>query len=119
MDLISRKEAIDVLNVGAELLKRVLDDADIVSAERAKYEWGLELIESYISDMNELPSAEPERMKGKWIEMGTNKDGTHNIKCSKCGEGYKTRGHARSIATKAKYSFCPNCGASMVRGEEE
>ena len=52
--------------------------------------------------------------KGTWIEMGTNKDGTHNIKCSKCGEGYKTRGHARSIATKAKYNFCPNCGARMV-----
>lgn len=56
--------------------------------------------------------------KGKWIEMGTNKDGTHNIKCSKCGEGYKTRGHARSIATKAKYNYCPNCGARMVSEDE-
>lgn len=58
-DLISRQAAIDTLNVGAELLKRVLDDADIVGAERAKYEWGLGLIESYISDMKELPSAQP------------------------------------------------------------
>lgn len=56
--------------------------------------------------------------KGKWIEMGANKDGTHNIKCSKCGEGYKTRGHARSIATKTKYKFCPNCGSDN-RGEED
>ena len=64
-----------------------------------------------------LPSAQPER-KGKWIEMGTNKDGTHSIRCSKCGGGYKTRGHARSIATKAKYKFCPNCGADM-RGEQD
>lgn len=68
-----------------------------------------------LSDLERLPSAE---RKGKWIEMGTNKDGTHNIKCSKCGEGYKTRGHARSIATKTKYKFCPNCGSDN-RGEED
>ena len=57
-DLISRQAAIDTLNVGAELLRRVLDEADIVGVERAKYEWGLGLIESYISDMKELPSAQ-------------------------------------------------------------
>lgn len=33
-DLIKRAEAIDVLNVGAELLRRVLDDTDIVGIER-------------------------------------------------------------------------------------
>ena len=59
-DQISRQEAIDVINVGAELLRRVLDDTDVVGAERAKYEWGLKLIESYISDMKELPSAQME-----------------------------------------------------------
>lgn len=57
-DLISRQAAIDALNDGAEFLRRVLDDADIVGAERAKYEWGLGLIESYIYDMKELPSAQ-------------------------------------------------------------
>ena len=56
-DCISRQAVIDDLNVGAELLRRVLDEIDIVGAERAKYEWGLGLIESYISDMKELPSA--------------------------------------------------------------
>ena len=62
-DLISRQAAIDAINVGAELLRRVLDDADIVGAERAKYEWGLGLIESSISDMKELPSARPEPIR--------------------------------------------------------
>ena len=37
-----------------------MDDADIVGVERAKYEWGLDLIESYIADVKELPSAQPE-----------------------------------------------------------
>ena len=64
-DCISRQDAIDVLNVGAELLRRVLDDADIVGVERAKYEWGLGLIESYISDMKDLPSVQPEQPQ--WI----------------------------------------------------
>lgn len=59
-DLISRQEAIDALDTGCELLRRVLDDTDVVGVERAKYEWGLGLIESYIADMKALPSAQPE-----------------------------------------------------------
>ena len=70
-DLISRQAAIDALNVGAELLKRVLDDADIVGAEREKYEWGLGLIESYISDMKEIPSAQPEKRTEERTETHT------------------------------------------------
>ena len=65
-DLISRQMVIDVLNVDAELLRRVLDDADIVGASREKYEWGLELIESYIYGMKELPSAQ------QWDPLSTN-----------------------------------------------
>lgn len=64
-DLIGRQAAIDVLEMGEEFLNRVLDSADIVGAERAKYEWGLGLIESYISDMKELPSAQPEIVRCK------------------------------------------------------
>ena len=64
-EYIEKQVAIDALNVGAELLRRVLDDTDIVSAEREKYEWGLGLIESCISDMKELPSAQPEIIRCK------------------------------------------------------
>ena len=59
-DAIYRQAAIDTLDVGAELLRRVLDDTDIVGVEREKYKWGLSLIETYISDMKELPSAQPD-----------------------------------------------------------
>ena len=59
-DLISQQAAIDALDVGAELVRRVLDDADIAGAEREKFKWELELIESYISDMKALPSAQPD-----------------------------------------------------------
>lgn len=63
-DTIYRQAAIDALDVGAELLRRVLDETDIVGAERAKYEWGLGLIESCIADVKDLPSAQPEQ---RWI----------------------------------------------------
>ena len=52
-----------------------------------------------------------------WIEYGENKDGTHNMRCSKCGAGLKSKGHANSYYTKRKYRYCRNCGAKM--GEEE
>lgn len=69
-DLISRQSAIETLTVGAELLRRVLDNADIVGTERAKYEWGLGLIESYISDMKELPSARAKLDENDMPEQG-------------------------------------------------
>jgi len=115
-DLISREEAIDALNIGAELLRRVLDDVDIVGAERAKYEWGLGLIESYISDMEELLSVDAEPVKhGKFIE--TEFDGYANgnpvyyeWKCSECGCIFEEE--------EPTYRYCPNCGADM-RGEND
>lgn len=101
-DLISRQAVIDEAN--AWLL-------DCFKVGKQDKSCGL------IRRLEDLPSAQPKR-KGYWIEMGTNKDGTHSIRCSKCGECYKTRGYAWSITTKAKYKFCPNCGADM-RDEQE
>lgn len=60
VDMIERQAAIDTLDGGAEFLRRVLDVTDLVGAERTKYEWGLGLIESYIDDIKELPTAQPE-----------------------------------------------------------
>lgn len=101
-DLISRQAAIDTLNDGAELLKRVLDDADIVGLERAKYEWGLGLIESYISDMKELPSAESEKTKeGEWIAFYP-RITPYEYRCSVCGAVHR-----------ARYDYCPTCGSDM------
>lgn len=76
-DLISRKAAIDVLSVEKEILSRVLDDMDVVGAEREKYSWGLELIESYINDIEELPP-EPD-----WEEM--------LVICDNCGHAIRVK----------------------------
>lgn len=59
-DVIYRQQAIDVLDVGKELLSCALDNMDIVGNDREKFEWGLGLIESYIDDIKDIPSAQPE-----------------------------------------------------------
>lgn len=67
-DLIRRQAAIDALAIGEELLKRALDQMYVVGNEREKYEFGLGLIESYIADMKDLPSAQSEQ---QWIPVKT------------------------------------------------
>ena len=59
-DTVSRQQAIDALDDGAEYLRRILDVMDFVGVERAKFEWGLGLIEACIVDIKELPAAQPE-----------------------------------------------------------
>ena len=60
--------------------------------------------------INELPSAQPERKKGKWIYK-------HCVWfCSECGEN-PTKGMGYVQGHQELYDFCPKCGADM-RGEE-
>ena len=76
--------------------------------------WGLrralEIIDKYKSksDIEELPSVQPERKKGKWIE-GRDK---RFVKCSKCGME-TTKNSLKGIALfgKNEPNFCPNCGS--------
>lgn len=52
-----------------------------------------------------VPSAEPERKKGKWLLIDA---GYYDyVKCSQCGE----------TLVWGK-NFCPNCGADMREGEK-
>jgi len=51
-----------------------------------------------LDELEELPSAQPERKKGKWIVY---------YECPKCGE-----------ITKDFTEYCPFCGADM-RGEQD
>ena len=53
-DCINRQAVLDILNEGAGLLRRALEEVNIVGAERVKYEFGLGLIESCIADVKEL-----------------------------------------------------------------
>ena len=81
IDMISRQDAID-------------SPVKMVSE-------GLEWIPVY--HIKELPSAQPERKKGKWIDD----------KCSACG--YKCSACGYRVEPWNNTPYCPNCGAKMER----
>ena len=57
-----------------------------------------------IEELNALPSAQPERKRGRWIDETFKPWGLvhHPYRCSLCGE------HAEYDSM-----YCPNCGAKM------
>jgi len=73
-------------------------------------EEGNKALNEAVERLKELPSAEPERKKGKWIKEYWN--GEHTRKCSACNI-------TQTVTTyrwKVNFNYCPNCGADM-RGE--
>lgn len=95
-DLISRQAAINELDHAA---------------------WGKEWDKALAKAMLEsLPSAQPERKKGKWEEREVSSekviDEWQSARCSVCGK-YHTTPYMYYFDN---FSFCPNCGADM-RGE--
>ena len=109
-DLISRQAAIDAFLT--ELTKR--------ERKNLLHTWSTVEVKYFVVDMLEKsPSAQPERKKGKWVEVavtdGYDKDGIKTwisvMQCDQCGFIVNAvEGHM------AQYNYCPNCGADM-RGE--
>lgn len=106
-DTIGRRTVIDVLSDGADLLRRALDDADVVGVEREKYRWGLGLIESYIADVKELPTVQPEPKEGHWIKHVDPFDG-EQYECSECGVLWEFND---GTPEDNEAYFCPKCGS--------
>ena len=76
----------------------------------------------FLKILRELPPAQPERTKGRWIKM-SDADGVYYC-CSECGEElYRLWSFDREFdlvphkVSIAQTRYCPNCGADM-RGEE-
>lgn len=67
-----------------------------------------------------LPSAQPERKKGKWNERkvfdtkGSDIEEMQSAKCSVCGKYHTTP----YLYFFDNFNFCPNCGADM-RGDTD
>ena len=57
-----------------------------------------------------VPSAQPERKKGRWVRIEDENGDFLCWECSECGDRYVMPYH--------RASYCPNCGAEM-RGEED
>lgn len=63
-----------------------------------------------IQSVKQLPSAQPERKRGKWQE---DPSGYGFWICSNCGFV------SEASAANVLYNFCPNCGADMREVDDE
>lgn len=80
------------------MMDELVRKQDVIDAVHYYIESGYKC--DIFQELKNLPSAEPERKKGKWI----------NGRCDQCGE------HAPCWAMASTYylsNFCPNCGANM------
>lgn len=91
-DLISRQEALDAIDKNRQGLLSL----SLNSAEHILVHYGRRVIE-------ELPTIEPKH--GEWIFHSI--ESPYRWECNKCGD-----------KVRARYNFCPNCGAKMERSEE-
>ena len=57
-------------------------------------------------DLDKVPSAQPQRMRGEWIEDGYSH---YKAVCSECGESPLFDPYENEVLTR----FCPWCGAEM------
>ena len=141
-DLVKRQDAIDILLFSKEFLMKILDDMDVVGNAREKFSWGLGLIESFIDDVNELPSAEPEKVLVAEVKLSKEQiqdavdKAVEKIRvemeeperkkgkwidsrdvcwlCSECGKWLDV------LQGDADMNFCPNCGSRNIEeGEQE
>lgn len=117
-DTISRQQAIDALwekrQALNDYMEILLQDGKMQSRYLTKIERNR--IEEDINIIEDLPSAQPEPKRGKWIDKGITGDwqyqtdgrgrSWHEWQCDQCKDMVKKRSF-----------YCPNCGADM-RGED-
>ena len=116
-DLISRPVAIEALWKALYEYEDVTEKQFIESEELDVGDWFQHRI--FVQNMSDidrqtilaLPSAQPERKKGKWIEISSI---SHTYKCSECGRLLVNITDGKNNVVK-NYPYC-HCGADM-RGE--
>ena len=84
------------------------------SIERAIGRSIIEILDDVEKNIRGLPSAEPKRIRGKWIYCeDSTADCVDGYRCDQCGFfvpwDYKHKG----IDFIHDYNFCPHCGAKM------
>lgn len=116
-DLINRQEAIDILQLDAEMLRRVLDDMDVVGIDREKFSYGLGLIESNIEDIKELPPAQPEnKIDGDIISRQQAIEALETVKTVKAENGEL---YIAKINAQMKLEILPSAQSERKMGHWE
>lgn len=101
-DCISRQAAIHAICRDGVRLER--GGALMITISTAK-QWAVDLL-------GELPSAQPERKRGKWIKV----NGKTAINCSACYHCSWSRSFEDTVK---RFNFCPYCGADMRGVDDE
>lgn len=83
-----------------------------IDAVRTYYDDEYALADSIEELIEKLPSAQPERMRGKWI-YGEDEYGIDGHHCNQCGFFVPWDYAHKFINYIEDYHFCPNCGAEM------
>ena len=115
-DLIRREDVFKAI-VGLTT-HRTVDEIEIFCEDSvAGSEGWLGGIRDALREVEYIPSAEPERKKGEWVEYPDclRYEGAYaddQIVCSECH-------HVFSILDNCteEFDFCPKCGADMTRGK--
>lgn len=96
--------------IDADALKELLQAWKCVAQERGA-EINNMFASAIIAQVDAMPTIEPERKKGEWIDEGFYADGhgAHAFRCSECG------GHIIEYDTDP---FCKWCGADMIGKKE-
>lgn len=114
-DLINRQAAIDAVKKNTFRL---------TFAEEQNCEghvaWSANAVYSDVIEgaLLELPSAQPERKRGKWI-YGEDEYGIDGYHCDKCGFFVPWDYAHKFINYIEDYNLCPNCGADMREVDDE
>lgn len=106
-DTISRQAALDALGERPVVWS---DNDDYTLGERNQYDMDRLAIET-------VPSAQPERKKGKWIERNPrNSPDCRLIECSECGNAYIVGYNINYDDWIDGRNFCMKCGADLRGG---
>lgn len=100
-DTISRQAAIDAIEEYSDRLQMVN------WKENSGVPYKVHALNWCVNTIRELPSAEPERKKGKWI--ATQEWGGRNYSCSCCKFSFIVD----TCMLEPMWNFCPNCGAEI------
>lgn len=107
--MMSNREAIALLRN----LEHALDSYCELNKEgKTAFRMAIESLELF-GNSEHLPSAQPERQKGEWIEISSI---SHTYKCSECGRLLVNVTDGKNNVSK-HYPYC-HCGADM-RGEQD
>lgn len=108
-DTISRKAAIDAIEEYADRLQMVdWKENPGVPYKAYALNW-------CINTIRDLPPAQPERKTGRWIDavLPNDNGGLPVQVCDQCNTFFPL------AYTGGGHRFCPNCGAEMLKGEDD